>query len=257
MPHPSEPSPPVQPCPRHRGPLPSCRSGVRSRCYRVPATSRPCSVRASVASSRCCQRLPPVALLGFPLLEHRDLVPVPAPTEAGGFARCRPLGGGSVLMIRAAPSTCGSLPKEPTARGRGQPAHQGAGLPATRHHRKPVAPVRPRSAGAGPQPWTSVPTAPVARTRPGCPGPAAGAASPRHAACVTAGRGGSFMLDIASIPARATKTTARQPRRTASTVRVKSKDRGKRLRGLPHGSAVASDPLLLQACARQRGACHP
>jgi hypothetical protein len=36
MPCPSEPSPPVQPYPRRREPLPSCRCGARSRVRRGP-----------------------------------------------------------------------------------------------------------------------------------------------------------------------------------------------------------------------------
>lgn len=94
-PYPPEPSPPAQPYPHLCWPLPSCRFGLRSWCYQVPSTSRPCSARASVVANHRCRPSTPVALLGFPVSEashpsfllthgHRSSRPLGPVTPLGG-----------------------------------------------------------------------------------------------------------------------------------------------------------------------------
>jgi len=81
---------PRQPCPRHREPLPPCRSPTV-----VDATSRPCSAGESVVHGVRCRSPGPVALLGFPILE-----PVPcAPRrqDCWRVRRARPEGGTRLL----------------------------------------------------------------------------------------------------------------------------------------------------------------
>ena len=87
MPHPPEPSPPVQPYPRHREPLPSCRFQVA---FPVP----PGPVRLQglapyeqcVAMVRRCRQAKARCSPGLPVLEHHDCRPIMAP---GGRSRRR------------------------------------------------------------------------------------------------------------------------------------------------------------------------
>jgi len=84
---PSRAYPPAQPLLRHRRPFPSCRFGIAPSHREVPSTSRSCSARASVAPSHRCRWPVPVALLGFPFLEHHVRSP-PLPRDHPKIRRC-------------------------------------------------------------------------------------------------------------------------------------------------------------------------
>jgi hypothetical protein len=87
MPHPPEPSPPVQPYPRHREPLPSCRFQVA-----LPVPPGPVRLQGlapyeqCVAMVRRCRQAKARCSPGLPVLEHHDCRPIMAP---GGRSRRR------------------------------------------------------------------------------------------------------------------------------------------------------------------------
>lgn len=175
-------------------------------------------------------RLPPLPVtyarcsLGLPVLgASRPSSLSPSRPKPDG-ARCRPLGGDRVSQEEAGPSTCGALPKKQTAPDRRPQPCKGAGLPASRTagNRRP----RPTQGRYGrPTDMPIAPSAPIAGTRPGCPGPAAGAASPRrpdHVAVV-----GEVCSCWTSRPCLLGQR--RPPRRdpkAAAAIRVKSKRQG-------------------------------
>ena len=189
--------------------------------------------------------------LGLPVLgASRPSSLSPSRPKPDG-ARCRPLGGDRVSQEEAGPSTCGAPPKKQTAPDRRPQPCKGAGLPASRTagDRRPrptrgrygrptdthIHPLRPHRWVA---PW-------LPRTRCGVRVAADRTTSPWS--------GGLFMLDIASMPARATKTTASRPEGRSGNPR-EVKATGVRLRGLAtRGHRLRPFPRMSQAFARQRG----